>query len=89
MKTLLLAVAGALSLTVIGEGQSQKYPTKPVRIIIPFTAGSQTDVLARVIGAKLAETSATRSCPTTARAPAASWPATSSPAPTRTGRRSC
>ncbi len=57
MKTLLLAVAGALSLTVIGEGQSQKYPTKPVRIIIPFTAGSQTDVLARVIGAKLAETS--------------------------------
>ena len=28
-----------------------------MRIIIPFTAGSQTDVLARLIGAKLAETS--------------------------------
>jgi tripartite-type tricarboxylate transporter receptor subunit TctC len=57
MKTVLLTVAGALSLAVIGEARSQKYPSKPVRIIIPFTAGSQTDVLARMIGAKLAETS--------------------------------
>lgn len=35
--------------------EAQKYPTKPVRIIIPFTAGSQTDLNARLIGAKLSE----------------------------------
>jgi tripartite-type tricarboxylate transporter receptor subunit TctC len=57
MKTSLIAVAAALFVVAAGEARSQGYPTKPVRIIIPFTAGSQTDVLARVIGAKLAETS--------------------------------
>lgn len=34
---------------------AQKYPTKPVRVIVPFTAGSQTDLNARLVGAKLAE----------------------------------
>lgn len=57
MKTLAVAVVTAVSMSEIGEVCSQTYPTRPVRIIIPFTAGSQTDVLARVIGAKLAETS--------------------------------
>jgi tripartite-type tricarboxylate transporter receptor subunit TctC len=57
MKTFVVAAAVALSLVAGGEARSQGYPTKPVRIIIPFTAGSQTDVLARLIGAKLAEIS--------------------------------
>lgn len=57
MKTFLIAVAAALFVVTANEAQSQKYPSRPVRIIIPFTAGSQTDVLARMIGAKLAETS--------------------------------
>src|SRR5437879_2951389 len=29
------------------------YPSKPIRIIVPFTAGSATDVVARLIGEKL------------------------------------
>jgi tripartite-type tricarboxylate transporter receptor subunit TctC len=33
----------------------QAYPTKPVRIIVPFTAGSATDILARTAGQKLSE----------------------------------
>ena len=33
----------------------QDYPTKPVRIVVPFTAGSATDILARTIGQKLSE----------------------------------
>jgi tripartite-type tricarboxylate transporter receptor subunit TctC len=31
------------------------YPTRPLRIIVPFTAGGSTDVLARMIGHKLTE----------------------------------
>jgi tripartite-type tricarboxylate transporter receptor subunit TctC len=33
----------------------QGYPNKPVKIIVPFTAGSATDILARTVGQKLSE----------------------------------
>src|SRR5256885_16816830 len=34
---------------------AQAWPTKPVKIIVPFTAGSATDILARTFGQKLSE----------------------------------
>ena len=33
----------------------QGYPSKPVHVIVPFTAGSATDILARTFGQKLSE----------------------------------
>jgi tripartite-type tricarboxylate transporter receptor subunit TctC len=33
--------------------QGQTYPTKPVKLIVPFPAGSATDQVARVVGAEL------------------------------------
>src|SRR5258708_7684963 len=33
----------------------QGYPNKPVRVVVPFTAGSATDILARTFGQKLSE----------------------------------
>ncbi len=33
----------------------EPYPTKPIRMVIPFTAGSNSDMLARLIGPKLLE----------------------------------
>src|ERR1700676_3368485 len=33
----------------------QPYPSKPVHVIVPFTAGSATDILARTFGQKLSE----------------------------------
>ncbi len=33
----------------------QDFPNKPVRIVVPFTAGSATDILARTVGQKLSE----------------------------------
>ena len=34
---------------------AQNYPTRPLRIIVPFSAGSASDVLSRLIGPKLTE----------------------------------
>src|SRR5437667_11166849 len=33
----------------------QAYPNKPVHVVVPFTAGSATDILARSFGQKLSE----------------------------------
>lgn len=49
---LLLTVA-ALAFTA--SAHAQPFPAKPVRIVVPFTAGSATDILARAVGVKLQE----------------------------------
>jgi tripartite-type tricarboxylate transporter receptor subunit TctC len=55
MKNIMLAVAAVLALASIGEVCSQQYPTKPIRILVPFTAGSQADLFARIIAPKMSE----------------------------------
>ena len=32
-----------------------KYPSKPIRVIVPFTVGGPTDIVTRIIGARMAE----------------------------------
>ena len=48
-------LAALLSLVVSGNSWAQAYPTKPVRIIVPFAAGGPADNYARIIGQKLQE----------------------------------
>ncbi|MDO8440607.1 MAG: tripartite tricarboxylate transporter substrate binding protein [Polaromonas sp.] len=42
------------ALTAPAQAQ-QPYPAKPIKVIVPFSAGSATDVVARMVGNKLAE----------------------------------
>jgi tripartite-type tricarboxylate transporter receptor subunit TctC len=38
-----------------GMASAQSYPTRPVTMVIPFAAGGPTDVLGRVVGARMSE----------------------------------
>jgi tripartite-type tricarboxylate transporter receptor subunit TctC len=50
--TLLAAVAAAMAAPLAA---AQAYPSRTVRIIVPYAAGGNTDITARAIGGKLAE----------------------------------
>jgi tripartite-type tricarboxylate transporter receptor subunit TctC len=49
------ALAGAAALAVAPKAFAQDYPSKPIKIVVPFAAGSATDLAARGLGARLQE----------------------------------
>jgi tripartite-type tricarboxylate transporter receptor subunit TctC len=51
-----LALSLAASLvTMTGNAAAQAWPNKPVRVVVAFTAGGTTDILARGVGQQLAD----------------------------------
>lgn len=56
MKIARIALAALLpALALATASQAQSWPNKPIKYIVPFAAGGTTDILGRMIGAKLAE----------------------------------
>ena len=51
VRTLLLVGLSALSTSVL----AQSYPTKPVRMIVPYSAGGVSDIMGRVLSQKLGD----------------------------------
>ena len=51
--SVLACVLGLAAIARPAEAQTDAYPDRPIRMIVPFAAGGTSDVLARVIGQKL------------------------------------
>jgi tripartite-type tricarboxylate transporter receptor subunit TctC len=52
---LLGAAAAAFAGNVAAQSPAEKFPDKPIKIIVPFAPGGSVDILARVVGQKMTE----------------------------------
>ena len=55
MTTRVAAVTGMVILAAGAVCAQEKFPQKPIRMLVPFSPGSQTDILARWVGEKMGE----------------------------------
>ncbi|XXQ54625.1 tripartite tricarboxylate transporter substrate binding protein [Xenophilus aerolatus] len=51
----LAATAAFVSLSTLGVQAQNAYPSKPIRVVVPFAAGSTTDIIARAITDKMGQ----------------------------------
>ena len=53
MKASLVTVALAVTTGFCSTATAQSYPSRPITIVVPFSAGGPTDTLARIMGERL------------------------------------
>ncbi len=56
LAALLMVTAPPVFAQAASTGSGPAYPSKPIRIVVPFSAGSASDILARFVGPKFYET---------------------------------
>jgi len=56
MRTILISLLTSVAALLTGvPASAQQYPTRPIRLVVPFPPGGGTDTMARAIGPKLGE----------------------------------
>ena len=55
MKKASLLAAAFLAAVVSGQALAQAWPNRPVRMLVPFTPGGGTDILARIVAGKMSD----------------------------------
>src|SRR6185503_173152 len=55
MRRSAIAVAFGAGLVFFGAASAQQYPTKPIRLMVPFAPGGANDVVARIVAIRLGE----------------------------------
>jgi len=55
-RSVLCAAAALLSLAAGPLAAQEAFPSKPIRFIVPYAAGGTTDLVARTVGARMAQT---------------------------------
>src|SRR5262245_65234358 len=55
MKKIVRLVALCAALIVSGSAFAQQYPSKPVRVVVPFPPAGQTDIAGRLIAQQLSD----------------------------------
>jgi tripartite-type tricarboxylate transporter receptor subunit TctC len=53
--TLAAALMALLALAATPSARAQDYPTRPVTVVVPYTPGGSTEIMARIVGQKLGE----------------------------------
>jgi tripartite-type tricarboxylate transporter receptor subunit TctC len=49
------ALVAVAACTMVANAMAQSYPAKPVHLVVAFTAGSATDIIARAVGDSLSK----------------------------------
>ena len=55
MNRMVKITAALLAATLVSAAHGQAFPSKPIKIVIPFVAGGSSDIVGRAIGSKFSE----------------------------------
>src|SRR5256885_17162740 len=53
MRSILVIASCLFLLVAVGASGQERFPSKPLRIVVPFAPGGSTDIFARLVGERL------------------------------------